>query len=325
MKATLSDVALNSIGLPAIIALGRSLLASGYQFVTPTPLTHARVLARPSTRGGLGLTDIFGWSRPFLRADLPPQYVDQLEAGRLLEQVGDKFRSLVRFSTLGPLLFAHSAYPTEDADSVFFGPDTYRFVRAIQTVVASRPDFAPQYVVDLGSGSGAGGIYCASLLPTIRRTTLVDISEKAVAFGKANAEINRIDAASLRSDLLSQVEDTADFIISNPPYLVDRRHRLYRDGGGQWGCDLAVRIVTESLERLSPDGCLLLYTGTPVVGGRDIFRSAVAPILAARTTAYRYEEIDPDVFGEELENAPYERADRIATVMLFVEAWNIRR
>jgi SAM-dependent methyltransferase len=325
MKATPSDVALNSIGSPAIVALGRTLLATGYQFVTPTPLTHARVLARP-TRRGPGLTDVFGWSRPFQREDLPPQYFDQLERGRLLEQLGDqKFRSLVRFSTIGPLLFAHSAYPTEDADSVFFGPDTYRFVRAIQTVVASRPDFAPQHVVDLGSGSGAGGIYCASLLPTIRRTTLVDISEKALAFGKANAEINRINAESLRSDLLSQVEATADFIISNPPYLVDRRHRLYRDGGGQWGCDLAVRIVTESLEQLSPEGCLLLYTGTPVVGGRDIFLSAVTPILTERTTAFRYEEIDPDVFGEELENAPYERADRIATVMLFVEARNIRR
>jgi hypothetical protein len=32
-----------------------------------------------------------------------------------------------------------------------------------------------------------------------------------------------------------------------------------------------------------------------------------------------YEEIDPDVFGEELEHPPYDRADRIAVVAVTID------
>jgi hypothetical protein len=46
----------------------------------------------------------------------------------------------------------------------------------------------------------------------------------------------------------------------------------------------------------------------------------VCPRLQARNCDYTYEEIDPDVFGEELDNAPYDRADRIAVVALTVRA-----
>jgi hypothetical protein len=35
---------------------------------------------------------------------------------------------------------------------------------------------------------------------------------------------------------------------------------------------------------------------------------------------YTYAEIDPDVFGEELESGVYARADRIAAVLLTVAA-----
>jgi hypothetical protein len=50
----------------------------------------------------------------------------------------------------------------------------------------------------------------------------------------------------------------------------------------------------------------------------------VKPVLEERTTAYRYEEIAPDVFRRELENNPHDPTDRIATVMLCVEGRNIR-
>jgi hypothetical protein len=41
--------------------------------------------------------------------------------------------------------------------------------------------------------------------------------------------------------------------------------------------------------------------------------------LAGRGVRWSYEEIDPDVFGEELEVAPYDRADRIAVVAATIE------
>ena len=64
----------------------------------------------------------------------------------------------------------------------------------------------------------------------------------------------------------------------------------------------------------------MLYTGSAVVAGEDLFRHRVARTArAAKTCAASYQEIDPDVFGEELVHPPYDRADRIAVVAVTVE------
>ncbi|HET9620206.1 MAG TPA: hypothetical protein VFP84_02485, partial [Kofleriaceae bacterium] len=62
-----------------------------------------------------------------------------------------------------------------------------------------------------------------------------------------------------------------------------------------------------------------LYTGSPVVAGRHPLRDALAPILADRPCRARWHEIDPDVFGEELDGAAYGRVERIAVVSLVVD------
>jgi release factor glutamine methyltransferase len=89
--------------------------------------------------------------------------------------------------------------------------------------------------------------------------------------------------------------------------------------GGVWGCEVSIRIVKHSIQRLEPNGILFLYTGTPVVNGEDMFRAALQSGLRQRAISYQYEEVDLDVFGEELENPPYNGAERIATVILIVE------
>jgi methylase of polypeptide subunit release factors len=38
----------------------------------------------------------------------------------------------------------------------FFGPDTYRFARALRHVVAGVPTTVPFTIIDIGCGSGAG-------------------------------------------------------------------------------------------------------------------------------------------------------------------------
>jgi hypothetical protein len=58
--------------------------------------------------------------------------------------------------------------------------------------------------------------------------------------------------------------------------------------------------------------------GTPVIEGADQFFAALRPLLEERACDYTYEEIDPDVFGEELESEPYDRVDRIAVVALTI-------
>ena len=110
-----------------------------------------------------------------------------------------------------------------------------------------------------------------------------------------------------------------DLIVSNPPYLRDGEARTYREGGGALGEGLSVRIVQEAVERLSPRGMLILYTGAPIVAGVDMLRASIEPWLRQRGLAFTYEELDPDVFGEELERPAYANVERIAVVGLKIE------
>jgi hypothetical protein len=309
----------------AILSVGKALKVAGYRFIAPTPLTCGRVLARPKARVSDALVDAFGWNRPFKPHELDGFYREALDAGGLLTRSGGQCRSLVRFSTLGGMIFAHSGYPTTESDAVFFGPDTYRFTRAVRWLADQAPGFRPQTIIDVGAGSGAGGLYAASIFPGRPRTVLTDINPRALGFARVNAALNEARAEMCHSDVLAAVEADGDLIISNPPYLVDAGARAYRHGGGHWGCALGVRILGEALDKLTRGGRLLLYTGSPIVNGCDRFLEAAEHTLSKRVTTYRYEEQDPDVFGEELEKAPYDSADRIATVVLHVTAADIIR
>ncbi|WP_141119835.1 methyltransferase, partial [Mycobacterium avium] len=76
------------------------------------------------------------------------------------------------------LLLAHSAFPTEAADAVFFGPDTYRFASVIEESLRQR--FAPiRRAVDIGCGSGAGALLVARARPDAE-VLAVDINPKAL-------------------------------------------------------------------------------------------------------------------------------------------------
>lgn len=285
--------------------LGQALREAGYAFITPTPETHRRVLSR----GGPAQTlrDVFGWSKPFAPGVLPERLLALLQEGGALESAGGLLRSAVRFSSLGPLLCAHSAYPTTAPDSVFFGPDTYRFAAFLEARAPARVGS----VADVGCGSGAGGLLLA---PRAARVQLLDVNARALELAQVSCELNGLSARVAHSDVLSAAEGPLELIVANPPYLADDLGRAYRDGGGALGTGLSLRIVEESLERLSPGGTLLLYTATPVIEGAHLLWPGLQPLL--QRTRYRYEELDPDVFGEELDRPAYRQAERIAVVGL---------
>ena len=301
----------------ALISLGKTLRAAGYRFVAVTPATHRRVLARP--QGATDLQSIFGWNRAFAREGLEAGIFNLLAEADALERLGDGYRAKVRFATIGDLLFVHSGFPTTEHDAVFFGPDTYRFARFLHAALADVPKQRPLTLIDVGSGSGAGGIYVARLLSGEMKLILADINRQALSFSAINAAINDVASAqTVFSDVLDGIEGDADLIIANPPYLVDEEQRLYRHGGGELGIALAVRIAEQSLARLRPGGRLLLYTGTPIVAGVDAFFDSASRLMQLDGLQFVYEEIDPDVFGEELDRPAYARADRIAVVGLTV-------
>ena len=306
----------------ALLALGRELLARGYRFTTITPAAHQRVNSRSGNEIGSSLEAVFGWSRPFQRSSLPATIIELLQDAAELETCDGLLRSKVRFSTLGVQLFVHSAFPTDQPDAVFFGPDTYRFVRGLRHALTDFRIGSRPRVIDVGCGSGAGGLYVASLLARHHpEIVLTDINPRALRYANVNAAVNGCPRfTTIESDLFAKIPGKADLIISNPPYLVDPRGRLYRHGGGDLGFHLSLRIVEEGIDRLAPGGRLFLYTGTAVVDGVPKLFEALTPRLTASGRAFTVEEIDPDVFGEELEHAPYDRADRIAAVAVTVDA-----
>jgi methylase of polypeptide subunit release factors len=304
----------------ALLALGRALKAREYRFTTITPASHHLVNSRvtiPSAR----LEDIFGWNRPFRRGELPADLLDRLGAAGALETTRQHLRSTVRFSTLGHQLFAHSSFPTEQGDAVFFGPDTYRFARMIRQSLAESALRPGARIIDIGSGSGAGGLHAAALSDPSSTLVLTDINQSALRFSRINAALNGVHNVEIvESDVFAAVEGQFDLIVSNPPYLVDPLARLYRHGGGLLGFDLSVKIAEQSIAHLAPGGRLLLYTGSAIVAGRDAFYETLTARLSGRAVQFCYEEIDPDVFGEELAHPPYDQADRIAVVAVTVQA-----
>ena len=121
-----------------LLKLLAHLHAGGYRFVTPTPLTHQRVLAHREGIPAATLHDIFGWSMAFEPAAIPPGLLALMDRAQVLDNRGRQLASSVRVSSIGDDLFAHSAYPTTRDDAVFFGPDTYRFARFVQQSLRPR-------------------------------------------------------------------------------------------------------------------------------------------------------------------------------------------
>lgn len=306
----------------SLLRLAGWLQGEGYAFSTVTPATHERVNARVEARHARTLRDVFGWSRPFPASLLPDAATDPLRAaGLLLPAGGGLLRSAVRFSTLRGQLFAHSAYPTVEEDAVFFGPDTCRFVALIEQELQREPLRPGARILDVGCGSGAGGILAAlAASPSQPRLALTDINARALRFAAANAAHANCGHAQLaQGDLFLALDGQYDLILANPPYLNDGAQRTYRHGGGRWGEALSGRIVREGVERLAPEGRLVLYTGAAIVDGRDPLLESLQPLLEAGGYRWSYREIDPDVFGEELEQPAYADAERIAAVGLVVQ------
>ena len=281
-----------------------------YDFVAVTPATHARVIAR---RGQAeDLRDVFGWSLPFREALLPEPLFELLDQAEAVERMeGGLCKSRLRAARVGERLFLHSAFPTDEEDAVFFGPDTYRFIDLLR---AELPLLGPvRRLVDVGAGSGAGGIVAGSLLPGAQMT-LADVNSRALALAGANARAAGVEGEIVQGAGPEAIQGPVDLVIANPPYIIDESGRTYRHGGGMHGAELSLDWALAAARRLEPGGHMLLYTGVAIVGGRDALKEALEAKLPPLGCSLRYREIDPDIFGEELEKPGYAEVERIAAI-----------
>lgn len=295
----------------ALLTLLEGLAEAGYRFVTVTPETHRRVIRRsPGQRAG-NLRDVFGWNLPFEPGLLPPPIREALQRSDLLAWEDGLCRSRVRIASLDDRLFLHSAYPTAEADAVFFGPDTYRYVRFLRSELPGLPPM--RRLVDIGAGSGVGAIMAAALLPGANLTA-TDINPLALRLAGINARHAGVELETVETSGIDGVEGPVDLVIANPPFVADPAKRLYRDGGGMHGARLSLDWALAAARRIEPGGTILLYTGSAIVAGRDGLMEALAEQLPGLGCSLRYAEIDPDIFGELLDQPGYEDVERVAAV-----------
>ena len=292
--------------------------ARGYDFVTVTPESHRRVVARSSMRAARDLRGIFGWSLPFDPAVAGPEIFALLREGRLLCKTAAGWKSKVRVSRVRGGLFVHSAFPTDRDDSVFLGPDTLRFIDFIEEQLTGdrRPVLR---LVDIGTGAGVGGILAATLPGEPANIALADINCNALSHARINAAHAGVAAATVYSDGVDAIEPGFDLAIANPPFIFEEDAPAYRQGGGMHGAELSLRWTVDAARKLAPRGRMLLYTGSAIVDGRDALREALEAELPALGCTLAWRELDPDIFGEELGKAAYHDVERIAAIGAVIE------
>ena len=155
-------------------------------------------------------------------------------------------------------------------------------------------------ILDLCTGSGCIGISVAKHLP-YQELLLVDLSEKALAVAKKNAEKHLGENVTLlQSDLLTEVQGNKfSLLLSNPPYIVSRvipglerevseyEPKMALDGGED-GLVFYRRIAKEAKAVLLPGARLYLEIGYDQGESvKDIFQKE----------GYEAVEVFPDLSG----------------------------
>lgn len=294
----------------ALQTLLTQLKAAGYRFTTPAPSTHRRVLTRRTGQVARDLVDVFGWNMRFEDGLLPTEILAALHAAQGLTRHGAQWVSRYRVASLDDDLYVHSAFPTTE-NSVFFGPDSYRFAHFIQRAAPPLKRYAR--ILDIGAGSGVGGVVAARMAKQ-PRLILADINAKALALAAVNARAAGFAAALIPCEGLPPGDERFDLIVANPPYIGGAPGKTYADGGGELGLDLSIEWARSAVTRLAPGGKFLLYSGAAITRGLDPLRTALAPIAQAAGCAFRYDELDPDVFPSTLLQPAYWGVERIAAI-----------
>jgi release factor glutamine methyltransferase len=128
--------------------------------------------------------------------------------------------------------------------------DSFLLLEAISEVPLQN-----KAVLDLGTGSGILGLYCASRGALV---TVTDVDETALKSARKAADSLGVSLKTVCSDMFSNITGSFDLILFNPPYLPSNKIRDRTVDGGTMGRDLADRFLASLPKYLEKGGAAYL-------------------------------------------------------------------
>lgn len=114
-------------------------------------------------------------------------------------------------------------------------------------------------VLDVGTGSGILGLYCALHGANV---TVTDVDESALILAQNAARSLGVDLNVAPSDLFSNVSGRFDLILLNPPYVPSSAIEDKTIDGGKRGAELIRKFLDTLAEHLKMGGSALLLVSS---------------------------------------------------------------
>jgi release factor glutamine methyltransferase len=114
-------------------------------------------------------------------------------------------------------------------------------------------------VLDIGTGSGILGLFCALHGAYV---TVTDVDERALVSAQNAARSLGVDLKVTHSDLFSNVNARFDLVLFNPPYVPSSSIEDRTVDGGKRGTELIGKFLDSLAEHLVIGGSALLLVST---------------------------------------------------------------
>jgi len=150
-------------------------------------------------------------------------------------------------SLIGRILKAIGQLP----EPVYYpSDDSFLMLDAISDIPFQGKD-----VLDIGTGSGILGLFCAMQGANV---TISDVNELAIRYALRAAEALGVKLNPVLSDLFSNVNGKFDSVLFNPPYLSSVRVKDQAVDGGPEGIALARNFLRDLPLHLQKNGTAFL-------------------------------------------------------------------
>ena len=122
---------------------------------------------------------------------------------------------------LGYAYFVNSNYKVDHRVLIPRQETELLAVSALNLIVKTFGKDPEITIVDVGTGSGILAIYLKEYFPHAK-VIATDISKDAIEVAKENAKLHKVDIDFRVGNMLDEVKEKIDVIISNPPYIGDK-------------------------------------------------------------------------------------------------------